>query len=84
MLAECANGFGAVALAALAAIRSLNADLLEALTEEEWQRAGTHSESGRYGVDTWLTIYAAHAHDHADQIRRALAEARGQAVAVPA
>ncbi len=74
----------AAALAALTAIRSLNAELLDALTEEEWQRTGMHSESGRYGVDTWLTTYAAHAHDHADQIRRALAEARGQAVAVPA
>ncbi|MCC7368941.1 MAG: DinB family protein [Chloroflexi bacterium] len=74
----------AAALAALTAIRGLNAELLDALTEEEWQRAGTHSESGRYGLDTWLPTYAAHAHDHADQIRRALAEARDQAVAVPA
>jgi hypothetical protein len=26
-------------------------------------------------MDTWLTIYAKHAHDHADQIRQARAHA---------
>jgi hypothetical protein len=58
-------------LAALAAARSTTADLLERLTEAEWARAGTHTESGAYGVERWLDIYAAHAHDHAAQIRRA-------------
>ena len=68
----------AASLAALAAIRTLTAELLDRLTEEEWQRTGTHSEAGTYGVITWLETYGAHAHDHADQIRQALAEARGQ------
>jgi hypothetical protein len=31
---------------------------------------------GRYGVDTWLRIYAAHAHRHADQIREARASVK--------
>ena len=43
------------------------------LTEADWLREGTHSEVGRFGVDTWLRIYAPHAHRHADQIRVARA-----------
>ena len=31
---------------------------------------GWHTESGRYTPEAWLTIYAAHAHGHAGQIRR--------------
>jgi DinB superfamily len=60
-------------LDAMAAARATSADLLEHLAEAEWQRAGVHRESGPYGVETWLRIYAAHGHDHADQIRRARA-----------
>jgi hypothetical protein len=59
-------------LAALRAARESTAAILERLTEAEWARAGTHSESGAYSVETWLEIYAAHAHDHAAQIGRAL------------
>jgi len=58
-------------IAVFAAVRTSNLELLAALTEPEWQRAGTHSEDGPYSVETWLRIYAAHGHDHADQIRRA-------------
>jgi hypothetical protein len=58
-------------LAALKAARDSTATILEHLTEDEWARPGTHSESGPYGVETWLEIYAAHAHDHAAQITRA-------------
>lgn len=58
-------------LAVLQAVRAASIQLLEALTAEEWRRAGTHSDSGAYSVDDWLRIYAGHAHDHADQIRRA-------------
>jgi hypothetical protein len=68
----------AASVAALAAVRTLSAELLDRLTDEEWQRAGTHSDSGPYSVMTWLEMYGPHAHDHADQIQRALAEARGQ------
>jgi hypothetical protein len=28
---------------------------------------------GPYGVERWLGIYAAHCHEHADQIRKAVA-----------
>lgn len=60
-------------LAAFQAARDSTAPILRRLSEAQWQRAGTHSESGRYAVEDWLQIYAAHAHDHADQIRRARA-----------
>ena len=58
-------------LEAVRGARASSLALLEVLTEEEWARQGTHSESGSYSVTDWLRIYAAHCHDHADQIRRA-------------
>jgi DinB superfamily len=62
-------------LAAVEVARRTSAELLALLTEDEWKRTGTHTESGPYGVTDWLSIYAAHAHDHADQIRQARASA---------
>jgi DinB superfamily len=55
----------------LRAVRAASLQLLSSLTESEWSRTGTHSESGPYSVDGWLRIYAGHPHEHADQIRRA-------------
>jgi hypothetical protein len=56
--------------------RETTAQILERMTSADWGREGTHSEVGRYTVETWLSIYAAHAHNHADQIRKARAAAR--------
>ncbi|TMB88800.1 MAG: hypothetical protein E6J18_02055 [Chloroflexi bacterium] len=50
--------------------RESTAQILERLTDDDWLRAGTHSESGPYSVEDWLTIYANHGHDHAKQIER--------------
>jgi hypothetical protein len=61
----------AASLRAFKAARETTGELLDRMTEEEWAREGTHSESGRYTVTRWLEIYAAHAHGHAGQIRRA-------------
>ena len=58
-------------LAVFGSVRRANAQLLDTLTEAEWQRDGTHSEDGPYSVEGWLRIYASHGHDHAEQIRRA-------------
>ena len=63
----------ASSLAVLAAVRAASLELLESLTPDEWDRRGTHSESGAYSVADWLEIYAEHAHGHADQIRAARA-----------
>lgn len=63
-------------LAAFRAARETTAEILERLDDEQFERTGTHTEVGAYGVDRWLEIYAAHAHGHADQIRRTRAAAR--------
>jgi hypothetical protein len=51
------------------AARADTAELMACLSEADWLREGTHSEVGRFGLDTWLRIYGPHAHRHADQIR---------------
>src|SRR5213080_1043662 len=51
--------------------RETCSQLLDRMTERDWDIVGTHRESGRYGTEDWLRIYAAHGHEHADQISRA-------------
>ncbi len=60
----------APALDAFRSARATVAQLFEFMSDEDWRREGTHSESGSYTAENWLTIYAAHAHNHAAQIRR--------------
>jgi hypothetical protein len=59
----------APALEAFRGARATTAQLLERMTDEDWLREGTHTESGRYTAEDWLKLYAAHARGHADQIR---------------
>jgi hypothetical protein len=40
-------------------------------TARAFDRTGTHDEHGTSSLGRWLELYAAHAHDHADQIRQA-------------
>lgn len=63
-------------LDAIRGARSSTASVLAQLGEDDWARAGTHSEMGPYSVDLWLEIYAVHCHEHAEQVNRAVAEAR--------
>ena len=58
------------------ATRAATAELMACLDESDWLREGTHSEMGRFGLDTLLRTYAPHAHKHAEQIRLALRAAR--------
>ncbi len=51
--------------------RETCSQLMDRMTEGDWRIVGTHTESGPYGTEDWLRIYAAHAHEHAAQIRRA-------------
>src|ERR1044071_5534631 len=60
----------APSLEAFRLARETTMQLLPMLSDEDWQRAGTHTESGRYTMEDWLRIYAAHAHNHAAQISR--------------
>jgi hypothetical protein len=58
------------ALDALRGARSSTTQLLRLMSEEEWKREGSHTEHASYTAEDWLRIYAAHAHNHAAQIRR--------------
>ena len=55
--------------------RETCAQLIERMTEEDWRIVGTHTDIGPYSTEDWLKIYAAHAHDHAEQIKRARGKA---------
>ena len=57
------------ALRAIEAAHATTAELLEAMSEADWQRAGTHSTEGPYPMTRWLAFHAAHPRDHAAQIR---------------
>ena len=61
------------ALTAFKYARESTSLLLHTLSEEEWARPGHHSQFGEFGAIQWLEAYGPHAHDHADQIRRARA-----------
>jgi hypothetical protein len=43
-------------LVAVRAARETSASILNFLTEDDWRRTGTHSESGPYSVDDWLEM----------------------------
>ena len=60
----------APALEAFRYARQTTMQVIEQMTDDDWQRSGTHSESGHYTTEDWLRIYAAHAHNHAAQIKR--------------
>jgi hypothetical protein len=55
--------------------REVGAQILRRLDAAQWARTALHSETGELNVVDWLTYYAGHAEDHADQIRRARATA---------
>ena len=66
----------ASSIEAAAAARASTLTILEAMTEDEWSRSGTHMDQGTYAVEEWLRDYADHPWDHAEQARRVLAALR--------
>src|SRR5260370_29389552 len=54
----------APSLEVLRYVRQASAQILDRLSESDWQRAGTHSESGPYSIEDWLRTYPAHDHAH--------------------
>ena len=56
------------ALAVVESVRATTAALIRGLPDDAWARVGTHTESGRYGAEDWLQIYADHLEIHARQI----------------
>lgn len=63
----------AASLQAFQAARASTAELLDRMTDAQWAKQGTHPEHDTYSVERWLELYGAHAHNHADQIKRARA-----------
>ena len=59
------------------AARASTAELMACLSEADWLREGTHTDGSRFGLDTWLRLYAPHAHKHAQQIRAARGRGQG-------
>src|SRR5439155_18292646 len=53
----------APALEAFRSARATTAQLFDLMSDDDWRREGTHSESGAYTPEGWLQIYAAHAHN---------------------
>ena len=61
-----------VTLARWRALRDSNVRLLEALVDEEWERAGIHDTDGLMTVEAIAKRMVAHDRTHLDQIRAAL------------
>ena len=61
------------ALLTVEAVRANTVPILRRMTDRDWQRVGTHSESGRYAAEDWLMIYAEHLEKHSGQLERNLA-----------
>ena len=53
--------------------------MTELMPEDAWARVGRHTESGRYGAEDWLNIYAEHLEVHAAQIEANVTAWRGRA-----
>ena len=60
------------ALATVAAVRANTVPILRRLADEDWGRAATHSESGRYTAADWLRIYSEHVEEHIAQVGQVL------------
>jgi hypothetical protein len=60
------------ALATIDAVRANTMPLLRRLTDADWAKAGTHTESGRYSATDWLHSYGEHLEVHSRQIERNL------------
>src|SRR5438477_4306565 len=71
------------ALSVVEAVRAHTTALLRALGDDAWSRAGRHTDSGAYSVESWLRIYSDHLEGHARQIERNLEAWRSGAGSVP-
>jgi hypothetical protein len=61
------------ALATVESVRASTGALIRTLSEADWAKRGRHTESGAYGAEEWLKIYADHLENHARQIENNLA-----------
>jgi hypothetical protein len=56
------------ALLAIEAVRANTVPVIGRLSDGDWDRVGSHSESGAYSGHDWLRIYSAHLEEHIEQI----------------
>ena len=75
--AECAQlGYTelpvAHSLEVFKAVRLASLDVLARLREADLDRYGEHTESGRYTLATWLSVYTEHPRAHAQQLVEAV------------
>ena len=67
----------AASLDAFKAARVATGEILECMTDADWQRPGSHTEhKGSYTPERWLENYGPHAHRHAEQITAARGTAK--------
>ena len=59
-------------IAVFAAVRAGSLDIIKRLEESDLEKAGMHSESGRFTIAMWLSGYTNHPKDHGDQLIRAV------------
>jgi hypothetical protein len=59
-------------LAVFRAVRAASLDVLRRLSEQDLERYGEHSESGRYTLATWVDVYTEHPRAHAAQLVEAV------------
>jgi len=57
-----------LALATIEAVRANTTALLRRVPEEAWERAGTHTGSGRHTAEDWLITCSEHLEEHIEQI----------------
>lgn len=57
------------AFAVIESVRASTTELIKSFDDDVWSSVGTHTETGRYSAEDWLTTYSQHLHDHAAQIR---------------
>jgi tRNA-binding protein len=79
--AEASDAFDSLSL--FASVRSANLRLLRALSREERERFGVHSERGKETLSRLERLYAGHDRNHVSQIERLLADRGVQHAAQP-
>ncbi len=67
-----------LALAAVDVMRAHTVNLLRHLPESAWSIVATHTDSGSYSTEDWLSVYAEHLEKHSKQIDSNLAAWRAE------
>ena len=61
-------------LAVYRASRAASLEVLQNVRESDLAKFAIHSERGNFTLENWLEVYSQHPVDHANQLRKAIAE----------